>query len=112
MQEFPYSPSDQEHGWLYRHMMSQIKIDPTVTEWTIDNFLYLGQRNLSAGPNVFQQVTRRTKDVANGLCKPIVYGPAVASPEVVSAAVFVHVSCACVLIAVICLALCAELFLL
>jgi len=81
--EFPYSPEDHNPGFLYRKLSSFVKEDSSVTEWTLENFLFLGWRNISdASSTVFEQVRRRTVDIANALVKPIALSSAIARPEV------------------------------
>ena len=67
--EYPYSSVDTEPGFLYRYMKKYSRANPTVSEISMENYLYLGKpldREL-----LMERLWRHTHGPANKLVKPI-----------------------------------------
>ena len=77
--EYPFSSVDTEPGFLYRYMKKYGKDNPTVSEISMQNYLFLGkplEREL-----LFERLWRHTHGPANRLVKPI-YKPTNIEPSV------------------------------
>ena len=72
--EYPFSPSDTSPGFLHRFVKKFNEQHPDVSEITMENFLYLGEKNKSR-ELLIEQLWRHTHGPANALVKPI-YKPA------------------------------------
>ena len=72
--EYPFAQGDTEPGFLSRYINKYSKENPSVSEITMSNFLYLGEKNKSR-ELLFDKLWRRTHVPENNLVKPI-YKPA------------------------------------
>ena len=72
--EYPFSSEDTEPGFMYRYIKKFSKKNPDVSEITMNNFLYLGQKNKSR-ELLIEKLWRHTHGPSNKLVKPI-YRPA------------------------------------
>jgi hypothetical protein len=68
--EYPFALSDTEPGFLARYIKKFKEEHPAVSEITMANFLYLGQKNNSK-ELLFDKLWRHTHHPANNLVKPI-----------------------------------------
>ena len=71
--EYPFSPVDTRPGFLSRFIKNFTKLDPTVSEICMENFLFLGKP--LPLELLMERIWRRTPKPANPLVKPI-YKPA------------------------------------
>ena len=72
--EYPFSSEDTEPGFMYRFVKKFSEENPDVSEITMNNFLYLGQKNKSR-ELLIEKLWRHTHGPSNKLVKPI-YRPA------------------------------------
>lgn len=67
--EYPFSPKDTSHGFLYRFVEDFSQRTPRASEITMQNFLFLGKpldKEL-----MIERLLRRTHTISNHLVKPI-----------------------------------------
>jgi hypothetical protein len=69
LDEYPFSPSDMQPGFLVRFIRGFEKKEPAVSEITMKNYLFLGKPLKEEF--LFQRIWRRTPKPANALVKPI-----------------------------------------
>lgn len=72
--EYPFSPEDTDPGFLYRFVKKYSEANPGVSEITMDNFIYLGQKD-DTKELLIDKLWRHTHGPSNPLVKPI-YKPA------------------------------------
>ena len=72
--EYPFSSKDTDPGFFHRFVKSYSEANPSVSEITMSNFLYLGQKDDSK-ELLFDKLWRHTHGPSNPLVKPI-YKPA------------------------------------
>ena len=72
--EYPFAQGDTEPGFLSRYINKYSKENPSVSEITMSNFVYLGEKDKSR-ELLFDKLWRRTHVPENNLVKPI-YKPA------------------------------------
>lgn len=84
MDEYPFAENDTRPGFLQRFVEAKTALDPPDhTEYTLENFLMLGYRNSDSPYSMLiRDITRRTKEPANFLVKPIVRRDAIQIPTV------------------------------
>ena len=64
--------TDTNQGFMLRFLEKFVPQNPTVTEMTMQNFLFLGKpKNASIYPLLIERIRRRTAKPANNLVKPI-----------------------------------------
>ena len=68
--EYPFSPTDTSPGFLYRFVQKYSLDNPHVSEITMANFLYLGQKD-STKELLIEKLWRHTHGPGNPLVKPI-----------------------------------------
>ena len=68
--EYPFSPEDTSPGFLSRFVDMYSTENPSVSEITMQNFLYLGEKDKSK-EFLIDQLWRHTHGPANALVKPI-----------------------------------------
>lgn len=67
--EYPFSPKDTSPGFLYRYLKDYSKFHPSVSELSMQNFLFLGKpldKEL-----MIERLFRRTHGPSNTLVKPV-----------------------------------------
>lgn len=70
--EYPFSPTDQQPKFVQRKVASFSKAMPTASELTMQNFLFLGKPlDSNEHPLLIDRLWRRTHGPANALVKPI-----------------------------------------
>ena len=70
--EYPFSPTDQQPKFVQRKVASFSKAMPTASELTMQNFLFLGKPlDSTEHPLLIDRLWRRTHGPANALVKPI-----------------------------------------
>ena len=79
MDEYPFSPSDRNPGFLVRTMAKLQRQEPTGTEFSCSNYLFLGKP--VEGEQVIERFLRRTPKKGNGLVKSI-FKPLDVTPKV------------------------------
>ena len=72
--EYPFSPEDTEPGFMYRYVKKFSEQNSDVSEITMENFLFLGEKNKSR-ELLIERLWRHTHGPSNNLVKPI-YKPA------------------------------------
>lgn len=68
--EYPFSPIDTKPGFLKRFIRTFSYSYPDVSEFTMQNYLYLGEKDKSK-EMLIERLWRRTFGPANKLVKPI-----------------------------------------
>ena len=72
MDEYPFSPTDQQPNFVQRQVAGFSKTTPTASELTMQNFLFLGKPlDSNKHPLLIDRLWRRTHGPANALVKPI-----------------------------------------
>lgn len=71
--EYPFSPSDKEPGFLYRYVKKFAEQHTSVSEITMNNYLFLGEKNKRE--LLIERLWRRTHGPSNPLVKPIYKPP-------------------------------------
>lgn len=72
MDEYPFSPTDQQPKFVQRQVAGFSKAMPTASELTMQNFLFLGKPlDSTEHPLLIDRLWRRTHGPANALVKPI-----------------------------------------
>ena len=70
--EYPFSPTDQQPNFVQRKVAGFSKAMPTASELTMQNFLFLGKPlDSNEHPLLIDRLWRRTHGPANALVKPI-----------------------------------------
>ena len=70
--EYPFSPTDQQPKFVQRKVASFSREMPTASELTMENFLFLGKPlDSTEHPLLIDRLWRRTHGSANALVKPI-----------------------------------------
>ena len=68
--EYPFSPKDTDPGFMHRFVKKYSKKHSDVSEITMQNYLYLGEKNKSK-ELLIEQLWRHTHGPSNSLVKPI-----------------------------------------
>ena len=72
MDEYPFSPTDQQPKFVQRAIARFSKQMPSASELTMQNFLFLGKPlDSNEHPLLIDRLWRRTHGPANALVKPI-----------------------------------------
>lgn len=69
MDEIPFAPEDQEAGYLRRILKEHATRDPSVSEWSFKNYIFVGHPS-TTGP-LYTRYVRRNNGPHNALNKPI-----------------------------------------
>ena len=68
--EYPFSSDDTDPGFMHRFVKKYSKEHSDISEITMQNYLYLGEKNKS-GELLIEQLWRHTHGPSNSLVKPI-----------------------------------------
>ena len=78
--EYPFSPSDTEPGFLYRFVKRFSEQHREVSEITMKNYLFLGEKGKEE--LLMERLWRHTHGPSNPLVKPIYKPPAIRSAQI------------------------------